>query len=138
MNSVAITAFAAAIISASPVGQQAAAVEPETTRYIFFDFGRPVLTRDAEATLEEVVSVAREKPQLRIDVAGFSDAAGPARANTEVSRSRGEAVRAYLQSQGISADRIRVSAHGERGLLVPTSDGVREAQNRRVEVRLIR
>jgi flagellar motor protein MotB len=44
-------------------------------------------------------------------------------------RGRGRAGR-----QGIAPDEIAVSAYGESRPLVPTADGVREPQNRRVEI----
>ena len=106
--------------------------------YIFFDFGRPVLSRDAEAVLGDVVKVAQANPGARIDVVGFSDAAGPAWANASISRKRAEVVRDYLVSKGLSGSSMRIAARGEQSLLVPTADGVREPQNRRVEVRFAR
>lgn len=138
VSSIAATAAAVAFLAA-----QATALEQQSgagavgQHYIFFDFGRPVLTRDGEAVLEQVAKVAAEKPQLSIRVAGYSDAAGPARANAAVSRRRAEVVRAELERLGVAGEKIRLSFHGESNLLIPTADGVREAQNRRVEIRIV-
>ena len=109
---------------------------PNPQHQIFFDFGRPVLSRDAEASLEEVVAAVKAAPNATIEVRGYSDSAGSRRANFSVSLLRAEAVRSFL-TKHLSGPRIIVSAHGEDGLLIPTADGVREPQNRRVEIRLV-
>lgn len=102
---------------------------------IFFDWGRPDLTRDGEATLEEAVAAFREMQPARVQVAGHTDRSGSAAVNLSASRRRVEAVRSRLVALGIPANAIAVSAFGESRPIVPTEDGVREAQNRRVEIR---
>ncbi|MBH5322023.1 OmpA family protein, partial [Aurantiacibacter sediminis] len=47
---------------------------------------------------------------------------------------RNDSVQAYLTSRGIPGGRIMSEAFGENDLRVPTADGVRELQNRRVEI----
>ena len=102
---------------------------------VFFDWGKPQLTRDAEATLEEAVAAFRRLRPSRVHVEGHTDRSGPAAVNLAASRRRAEAVRARLISLGIPASAIGLSALGESRPIVPTEDGVREAQNRRVEIR---
>ncbi|GAV36929.1 outer membrane protein precursor [Roseomonas sp. TAS13] len=51
-----------------------------------------------------------------------------------LSRRRADAVAAELVRQGIQRSEITVEAFGESRPLVPTADGVREPQNRRVEI----
>jgi Cu-Zn family superoxide dismutase len=102
---------------------------------LFFDWGKPELTRDAEATLAEVVAAYRSVGPSRIEIAGHTDRSGSDAVNLAASRRRAEAVKAYLVAEGIPAAVLRVSAYGERNPIVPTEDGVREAQNRRVEIR---
>lgn len=102
---------------------------------LFFDWSKPELTRDAETILDEVVADYRRAKPGRVDVAGHSDRSGPERVNVLASRRRAEAVRSYLVARGIPAGAITVAAHGESRPIVPTEDGVREAQNRRVEIR---
>jgi outer membrane protein OmpA-like peptidoglycan-associated protein len=47
---------------------------------------------------------------------------------------RANAVKNALVREGVPAAAITVIGRGEQGLLVPTADGVREPQNRRVEI----
>ncbi len=103
---------------------------------IFFDWAKPELTRDAEAILEEVVAAYQRLKPSRVEVAGHSDRSGPLGVNVAASRRRAEAVKAYLAAHGIPASAITVAAFGESRPIVATEDGVREAQNRRAEIRL--
>ena len=104
---------------------------------VFFDWSKPELTRDARSTLDEVlVAYQRLKPS-GVAVAGHTDRSGPASVNLSASRRRSIAVKSYLTEQGIPASAITVSAFGESRPIVATEDGVREAQNRRVEISLV-
>jgi outer membrane protein OmpA-like peptidoglycan-associated protein len=69
-------------------------------------------------------------------VVGHSDRSGPSNANRASSRRRAEAVRDYLLTHGVPSAAIRVTAAGEEAPYIATEDGVREPQNRRVDVRL--
>lgn len=67
-------------------------------------------------------------------LAGHADKSGSDRYNVGLSQRRNATVRAYLESKGIPGGVISTEAFGESAPLVQTADGVREAQNRRVEV----
>lgn len=101
---------------------------------VFFDWGKPELTRDARTTLDEAVAAYSRLQPSRVAVVGHADRSGSAAHNLAASRRRAEAVKAYLAASGVPASVIVVSAHGESRPIVPTEDGVREAQNRRVEI----
>jgi OOP family OmpA-OmpF porin len=126
------TAF---IVVFACLGAQTATAQDKQPFRLFFDWGKPELTRDGEATLQEVLAAYRQSQPARIHVAGHSDRSGPAAANLAASRRRAEAVKSFLIANGLPAGRIAVSAFGESRPIVPTEDGVREAQNRRVEIR---
>ncbi len=126
---------AAIIVALAFIGLQAATAQDGQAVRIFFDWGKPELTRDAEATLQEVAAAFRQSQPARVHIAGHSDRSGPADVNLAASRRRAEAVKSHLIANGIPADRTAVSAFGESRPIVPTEDGVREAQNRRVDIR---
>jgi outer membrane protein OmpA-like peptidoglycan-associated protein len=65
---------------------------------------------------------------------GHADRAGPSDYNFGLSRRRADAVKAELVRLGVSSAEITTEAKGESEPLVPTADGVPEAQNRRVEI----
>jgi outer membrane protein OmpA-like peptidoglycan-associated protein len=105
---------------------------------VFFDWGKPAISQDAAATLDRIAEAYRADPSAKLELAGHTDRSGPERANIRSARLRAEAVRSYLAEKGVAANAMQVVSYGESQPLVPTEDGVREAQNRRVEIRRIR
>jgi outer membrane protein OmpA-like peptidoglycan-associated protein len=70
----------------------------------------------------------------QIDVNGYTDLSGSAAYNKRLSVRRAESVAAELVRDGVSQDDIVMKGFGETNPLVPTAKGVREPQNRRVEI----
>mgnify|MGYP000350474857 CR=1 FL=1 len=111
---------------------------PAQDRFIvFFDWDRSNLTAAANQTLDEVVTVYNRAGFAQVLAEAHTDTSGPATYNVGLSQRRGESVRQGLIARGIAPDEIVVRAFGETQLLVPTPDGVREPQNRRVEIILM-
>ena len=102
---------------------------------IFFGWGGPEIDRDAAATLDEIVGNFAKEPGATLRIDGHSDRSGPAGANRRTSRQRAEAVRTYLAARGIPVGVMTTAGHGEEQPIIATADGVREPQNRRVEIR---
>ncbi|TIX49363.1 OmpA family protein, partial [Alteraurantiacibacter aquimixticola] len=69
-----------------------------------------------------------------IMLAGHADRSGSTTYNVGLSERRNESVQGYLTARGIPQARISSEAFGESMPRVPTADGVRELQNRRVEI----
>ena len=107
--------------------------EPAAT-LIFFDSGKPVITRDAEDVLDEAIKAG--SAQSRWTIIGFADRSGPESANNRMALARAQATMRYLVEHGIPAQSIEVHSKGESGPVIPTADGVREPQNRRVEIQV--
>lgn len=105
---------------------------------LFFDSGKAEISRDANGTLGQAVAAWRNGRFSRVSVVGHSDRSGPSAGNHRVSRARAEAVRQALLIEGVPEAAIRFEAQGEQQPIIATADGVREPQNRRVEVRLQR
>ena len=101
---------------------------------VFFDFDRSNITQEADRVIREAASNAKRGNVSRINVTGHADRSGPDRYNMALSLRRADAVKAVLVREGIPADQIAVVGRGETQPLVPTADGVREPQNRRVEI----
>lgn len=101
---------------------------------VFFDFDSHAISPDAAALLDEIASQILGSGVKRLRVAGFADRMGTAAVNLRMSKARAEAVAAFLHKRGVPADAIRIEAYGETRLRVETPDGVREIQNRRVEI----
>jgi outer membrane protein OmpA-like peptidoglycan-associated protein len=92
------------------------------------------LTDAARRVLDEVAEDYRRVGTGSLTVAGHTDRKGSAAYNMQLSQRYADAVRDYLLSIGVPAGAITVEAHGESRPLIETRDGVREPQNRRVEI----
>src|SRR5215831_18426551 len=101
---------------------------------VFFDWDRSNLSAQALATIKQAADAFRAKGNARITATGHTDTSGPESYNMALSLRRANAVKDALVRNGVPAQAITVIGMGEKGLLVPTADGVREPQNRRVEI----
>jgi outer membrane protein OmpA-like peptidoglycan-associated protein len=101
---------------------------------VFFDFDRSDITTVAQGTIRQAANDAKVGRVTRLQVTGHADRSGSEAYNMALSQRRAEAVRAELVRHGIPAEQITVQARGEGEPLVPTADGVREPQNRRVVI----
>ena len=108
-------------------------VRPATFLLYFLE-GKDELTPDSEREVGRVFGEIAARPYPEILVIGHTDAVGNAQFNDQLSRQRAQRVRDDLIKRGISADRIVVSSRGKREPLIPTSEGVSEPKNRRVEI----
>jgi OOP family OmpA-OmpF porin len=109
-------------------------MEPERT-VLYFDFDEASVRQGERNKIRRVVQAAREmEDAASFSVTGHADRAGPADYNQELSLRRAQSVRDALTSRGIPADNISIAARGESEPAVPTADGVREQDNRRVEI----
>src|SRR5262249_36057195 len=107
---------------------------PQATSFmVFFDWDRSDLSQQALATIQQAANAFKQKGSARITATGHTDTSGPADYNMALSLRRANAVKDALVRNGVPATAIAVIGRGEQGLLVPTPDGVREPQNRRVE-----
>ena len=112
----------------------AVAPSPARTYLVFFDWDRAELTARAREIIAEAAANAPRVQTTRIEVAGHADRSGTPQYNQRLSERRAEAVAAELLRRGIPRSGIVVTAFGESRPLVATADGVREPQNRRVEI----
>jgi outer membrane protein OmpA-like peptidoglycan-associated protein len=112
----------------------AAAPAPARTFLVFFDFDRANLTERARQIIAEAANNSRTAGVTRIEVSGHTDTVGSARYNQGLSERRANAVAAELERLGVPRSSMVIQGFGFTRLLVPTGAGVREPQNRRVEI----
>jgi len=101
---------------------------------VFFDWDKSDITPQAAAILDNAASAYATTGQASVMLAGHADRSGPADYNVGLSQRRAANVRSYLTGRGIPDGVITSEAFGESRPLVETADGVREPQNRRVEI----
>jgi len=101
---------------------------------VFFDWDRSDLSAQALSTIRQAAGAFKTKGSARITATGHADKSGPENYNMALSLRRANAVKDALVREGVPAASIAVVGRGESQPLVPTADGVREPQNRRVEI----
>ena len=119
-----------AICIAIAFAASASATTP-LTMMVFFDYDKTDLSTQAEITLKAFATVVGERRAAQAVVAGNTDTA---EASVALSLARAEVVKSRLVELGVPSDRIRILAQGDARLLVKTTPGQREVQNRRVEL----
>ena len=101
---------------------------------VFFDWDRSNLSAQALNTIKQAAGAFKAKGQARVTATGHADRSGPEQYNMALSLRRANAVKDALVREGVPATAIAVVGRGESMPLVQTADGVREPQNRRVEI----
>ncbi|RJF87324.1 OmpA family protein [Oleomonas cavernae] len=125
---------------APPPAEPAPMVEPAPapvlarSYMVFFDWDSVAISSEASQIIRDAAAAAQQLGVTRIELTGHADRSGSARYNQRLSLKRADAVKAELVALGVSADSISTVGKGETAPLVPTPDGVREPQNRRVEI----
>ena len=118
-----------------PIPQATAIVDSKAPNYmVFFDFDRSDLSAVARGTIRQAASDARANRVTRLQVTGHADRAGADAYNMALSLRRANAVKDELVRNGVAEQDILVQGRGESEPLIPTEDGVREPQNRRVVI----
>ena len=103
---------------------------------VFFDLDKSNITPEAQKIINQAAANAKASRATNLHLIGHTDAVGSEKYNMALSLRRANAVKAALVELGIPADDISVVGKGKTDPLVPTKDGVREAQNRRVQILL--
>ncbi|GAA0656822.1 outer membrane protein OmpA-like peptidoglycan-associated protein/opacity protein-like surface antigen [Sphingomonas insulae] len=101
---------------------------------VFFEWDKSDITPEAASILDNAVSQYQSCGNAQVMLAGHADKSGSASYNVGLSQRRADSVKAYLTSHAIPDGVISTEAFGESRPRVDTADGVREVQNRRVEV----
>jgi OmpA-OmpF porin, OOP family len=104
------------------------------TFLVFFDWDRANLTTRAAGVVRDAAAYSQGNRYTRIDVNGNTDTSGTPAYNQGLSERRARTVAGELVRDGVPQSAIDMHAYGDTHLLVPTGPGVREPQNRRVEI----
>ena len=106
-------------------------IRPAVKEFIFedvhFDFDRYSLRPEATRALDEAIKTLQQNPELSIEVEGHTCNIGTSEYNLALGERRANAVREYLTSRGVGADRLRAVSYGEER---PKHDNAREETRR--------
>ncbi|NLS29326.1 Outer membrane protein [Sphingomonas sp. S2M10] len=101
---------------------------------VFFDWNKSDITPEAASILDNAISNYADCSNTKVVIAGYTDRSGSASYNVGLSQRRADTVRSYMGGKGIPDAAMSAQGFGESNPRVPTADGVRELQNRRVEI----
>ncbi len=103
---------------------------------VFFGHNKSNLTAEAQEVIRQAAAAAKQFGAATLTVIGHADRSGSPKYNQGLSQRRANTVKGALVAEGIPGGSISTSAKGESEPLVPTADGVREPQNRRVHINM--
>lgn len=127
-----LTVYKAAEFQPAP----AAAPAPVSVRtfLVFFDWNKANLMPRAEDIVADAAKYSENSKLTTLNINGYADTSGTAAHNMNLSIERAKNVASRLVIDGVPKEDIVIKGYGETHLLVPTGPGVREPQNRRVEI----
>ena len=97
------------------------------------------LTQESKDLLDEVVITINVSPELqRLEVQAYTDDKGPEKYNLKLSEQRATSVKNYLVSQGVSESRLIAKGYGESNPIADNKTEEGRAQNRRVEISVVK
>lgn len=106
--------------------------------HVTFKTGSAELTENSKYELDNLVSVLRKYPDMRIEISGHTDNTGEAEANLQLSQARANAVAMYLSNTGnIGSDRYTAVGYGAQRPVGDNNTEEGKAQNRRTEFKIL-
>ena len=110
----------------------------EYAKTILFDTGKFSFQKQTLPVLQSISAILKEYPTSKFSIEGHTDNSGKADANLKLSEERAAAVKNYLVENGIAADRLTSSGYGQTKPIDSNKTKAGKANNRRVEVKLVK
>jgi OmpA-OmpF porin, OOP family len=107
--------------------------KPFVLEDVQFATGKATIKPDSFSRLDAMVEYMTHKKTARIEISGHTDDAGKKAVNKKLSQQRADAVRDYLVSKGIDADRIKAVGYGDEKPIAPNDTSEGRQKNRRIE-----
>jgi len=101
---------------------------------VFFDWDKDAVTQQGMQVVQQAADAYKSGAPVQIQVTGYTDRSGSPGYNQRLSERRAHNVAQALARLGVPQNQMAVSGRGENDNRVPTANGVREPQNRRVEI----
>lgn len=121
---------------------QAAKPTPVASKVVFnadafFDFDKAVLKPEGRKLLDQVATQVGTINLETIIAVGYTDSIGSVPYNIKLSQRRANAVKAYLVTKGIDANRIYTEGKGKANPVADNKTAAGRAKNRRVEIEIV-
>lgn len=105
---------------------------------VTFETSKAVIRPSSFVKLDEVAEALIANPGVRVEISGHTDNMGADNFNQPLSEARAKAVRDYFIAKGVSADRMEARGYGRTKPVATNSTSAGRAQNRRVEMSLLK
>jgi outer membrane protein OmpA-like peptidoglycan-associated protein len=134
---------APAKVAPAPAVPKPAAVPPKPKKIIIleganFGFDSAELTPQTRAVLDGQIAILEKEPDIKVEIAGYTDSIGTEEYNKGLSEKRAAAVKEYLISQGITPDRLEAVGYGKSRPIDTNWTAEGRAKNRRVELNILK
>jgi len=101
---------------------------------VFFDWDKDTITPEGQQIIVQAADAYKSGAPVQIQVTGYTDRSGSPGYNQRLSERRANNVARAMAALGVPKDQMIVAGRGENDNRVPTAPGVREPQNRWVEI----
>lgn len=105
---------------------------------ILFNSGKSSFKQETYTVLLSITAILKEFPSSKFSIEGHTDSDGRDAMNQTLSEERAGSVKDYLIENGIAADRLTSSGYGEANPIDTNKTSKGKANNRRVEVKLVK
>jgi OmpA-OmpF porin, OOP family len=103
------------------------------THGINFDVNKAIIKPESMGTLNGIVKILQDNPEIKFEIGGHTDSDGDNAANMKLSQARADAVRNQLVSMGIDGARLTTKGYGATKPIADNNSFEGKANNRRVE-----
>src|SRR5574343_511115 len=105
---------------------------------ILFNSGKSSFQKQTMPVLQAITAILKEYPTAKFSIEGHTDSDGKDASNLKLSQDRAAAVKNYLVEKGIDASRLTSEGFGEAKPIDSNKTAKGKANNRRVEVKLVK
>ena len=118
------------------VQQEMEALKNEQT--VYFDFDRSSIKPEFQRILDKHAAFLVKNPSTKVTIEGHTDSVGSDQLNQKLSEERANSVRDFLIDKGIDSARLSAIGYGEEKPIATNNTRAGRAQNRRVEINLVK
>jgi outer membrane protein OmpA-like peptidoglycan-associated protein len=121
-----------------PTPPPPAARQPISFHSVNFAYNKSNLNPEAKAELDRAAKIMQDNPDVVLELQGNTDAVGSDKYNQALGKKRADAVFDYLKAKGISSDRLKAVSFGKGKPVASNATDAGRAQNRRVDMVIIK
>jgi len=124
--------------AAPPAPSPSPARQPISFHSMLFEFDKSNLTPETKAELDRIAKIMQDDPNVMLELQGNTDSVGTDAYNKALGERRAKAVFDYLKSKGINPNRLKMVSFGESKPVTSNATDAGRAQNRRVDLVIVK